>query len=90
MKEKYFIKCEECGEKICHSSNIQKLFEVFFDRLACHNVIDKDICEEAKEELRFDDIRGAFAGERYQVYEAVDSEEQAVEWEEAGYGGLKE
>lgn len=85
----YYVKCEDCDELIAQADNIQKLLEVLMQELAYHNTLDEDICSEAKEELSFDDARGAFAGEYWQVYESTKHEEKPVEWEEAGYGGLK-
>jgi len=87
----YFIKCENCGEKVVTADNFQKLCERLFKKLARHNIssMEETMCVDSKHQLSMDDMRGAFASETYQVYRATKHEKRPVEWEEAGYGGLK-
>jgi len=88
--KEYFIKCERCDEILIEADSLQKILEVLFNRLASHNITDREICSEAKDELRMDDVRGAFASEMWQVYKAEEHEMMPVEWRKAGHGGLQE
>jgi len=89
MQYDYFIKCESCDEPVAEADNLQKLFEIFFKNLAEHNHDINEICGGAKDEISMDDVRWTFAGEDYQIYKATKHEKRAVEWEKAGYRGLK-
>jgi len=88
-EKEFFIKCEKCGETVVQADTLQKLFEQFFKKATYNNHGIENLCEDAKDELSLDDLRGSFAGEYYQVYQATEHEEKPVEWQKAGYGGLK-
>lgn len=93
MEDKnYFIQCEGCGSQVVAADSLQKLFENFFRKAARHNVegMNEKLCEGANPDLSLDDLRSTFSSQNYQVYKATEWKEKPVEWEKAGYGGLKE
>jgi len=91
QQKNYFIQCEKCDEQIVAADNPQKLLELLFQKLTRHNTdsMEEELCAGAKSDMSMDEMRGAFAGEQYHIYEATKHEKKPVEWEKAGYGGLK-
>lgn len=83
VAEEYYIECEDCGTKITTGSNVQKLLENLMRQAARNNLdsTNAQLCEEAKENVSFDDLQSSFANGQYRVYKATEFEHRVIEWE---------
>jgi len=80
----YFkIRCKNCGEDVVEAQTLDKLMELFFQKIARNNLdsMDEKLCENASENISFDNMRGTFANGYMEVLVPTRFEAKAVEWE---------
>lgn len=79
----YFkIRCTQCEEDVVEAQTLDKLMELFFQKLARNNLdsMDEKLCEEAGNNLSMDTMRGSFAGGYMEILVPKRFEAKAVEW----------
>ena len=78
------IKCTECGDDIAKGQTPREMLEDLFKQLSRHkHNIENNLCEQAKDEISFEDMRVGFSREQLKLMAAQSFEVKATEWADA-------